>query len=125
MEQIDWGSDIPEQTMSINGIVLNWFYEWVAKGKSYADLRQKLQKNEATVYARMSNATELSFNRHQSAHVIGIERWSAHRMRVLLGDSLVIDEYDGYAPSDQLSMVELAEEFRQTREATLALLQEL
>jgi hypothetical protein len=111
--------------MSLNGILSRWFYEWAARDKSYEELVQKLHKNEAATYSRMMNANEISFNRARAAHVIGIERWSAQRLRVLLGEPLVIDEYDGYAPSDQLSMAELAKEFKQTRAATIALVREL
>jgi hypothetical protein len=111
--------------MSLSGIFFRGFYEVAAKGKGYEDFLQKLQKNETTVYQRMINATDSTFNRTRAAHVIGIERWSAHRLRVLLGEPLIVDEYDGYAPSEQLSMVELAEEFKQTRDATIALVREL
>ena len=36
-----------------------------------------------------------------------------------------MDEYDGYAPSEHLSMEELAAEFKQTRATTTALVHEL
>jgi hypothetical protein len=108
-----------------SGTLFRLFYEWAAKGKSFEDLLRKLEKNEAVTYKRMVNATASDFNHERAAHVIGIERWAAHRLRALLGDELVIDEYDGYRPSTQLSMAELAEEFRQTRAATIALVHEL
>lgn len=111
--------------MSLSGILFRGFYEVAARGKGYEDFLQKLQKNETTVYHRMIHASDSTFNRTRAIHVIGIERWSAHRLRVLLGEPLIIDEYDGYAPSEQLSMAELAEEFKQTREATIALVHEL
>lgn len=101
------------------------FYERAAKNQNYDELLQRLQRNKQAVYSRMINATEFFYNRKSSIHVIGIERWSAHRLRVLLGEPLVIDEYDGYAPSDQLTMPEIAKEFQQTREATIALVKEL
>lgn len=111
--------------MSLIGKVFYWFYEWAAKGKDYADLLEKFEQNQTVVTARMEDAKEMAFNRIRAAHVIGIERWGAHRLRVLLGEPLVMDEYDGYAPSEELSMRELAEEFKQTRTATLALIHEL
>ncbi len=73
----------------------------------------------------MVNANESDWNHTRAVHVIGIERWGAHRLRVPLGEPLVMDEYDGYAPNDQLSMVELAAEFQQTRAATIAVVREL
>lgn len=111
--------------MSLTATVMPAFYEWAAKGQSYEDLQRRLQRNEATTYKRMVNATDFSYNHKSAAHVIGIERWATQRLRVLLGAPLVMDEYDGYAPSKELSMPELAEEFKRTREETKALLSEL
>jgi hypothetical protein len=113
------------KNMSLTGLVFRWFYETAARGKSYDDLLQKLERNEAVTHKRMLNGSSIAFNRERSAHVIGIERWAAHRLRVLLGEPLVIDEYDGYAPSKELSMEELAGEFLQTRAETKALVREL
>jgi hypothetical protein len=111
--------------MSLEGIVLRLHSEWSAKGKSYDELLQRLQKNERTTYERLLNAAELTWNRVRTCHVIGIERWGTHRLRTLLGEPLILDEYDGYAPSEELSMAKLATEFKRTRAATNALVREL
>lgn len=111
--------------MALTGTLFRLFYEWAAKGKSYEDFLGKLDKNETTVHGRIINATDNSWNRERAVHVIGIERWGTQRLRVLLGAPLVIDEYDGYAPSNQLNMIELAREFTQTRAATVAVVREL
>lgn len=111
--------------MSLLGPIFNFFYETAAKGKSYEHFLQKFDENEDRVYRRMVNAKDSSFSRKRAVHVIGIERWGTHRLRVLLGEPLVIDEYDGYAPSENLSIQELAEEFKQTRAETVALVHEL
>ena len=111
--------------MSLMGIGFRLFYEWAAKGRNYEHFLAQFHKNETVTYRRMSNAANSTFNRKRAVHVIGIERWAAHRLRFLLGEPLVMDEYDGYAPGEALSMVELAEEFRTTRAATVALVHEL
>lgn len=111
--------------MSLIGKVFYWFYEWKAKGRSYADLLAQFEQNQTVVTPRMEEAKDMAFNRSRAVHVIGIERWGTHRLRVLLGEPLVMDEYDGYAPSKELSMGELAEEFTKTRTETLALIREL
>jgi hypothetical protein len=110
---------------SLNKLFTRPYIEWGARGKSYSDLLQRLQDNETATYKRFANATDVELNRSRASHIIGIERWSAHRMRTLLGEPLVIDEYDGYRPGDDLSMDELAEAYRQTRAATYALIREL
>ncbi|MCC6456694.1 MAG: DinB family protein [Caldilineaceae bacterium] len=111
--------------MSLKGSLQRLYVEWSAKGDSYEELVQRLRKNESTTHARLLNATEAAWNRERASHVIGIERWGAQRLRTLLGEPLVMDEYDGYAPSTDLSMAELAAEFKSTRAATLALVNEL
>jgi hypothetical protein len=42
-----------------------------------------------------------------------------------LGEPLVMDEYDGYAPSTDLTTSELAAEFTRTRAVTKAIVKEL
>jgi hypothetical protein len=111
--------------MSLAGLFLRWHSEWGAKGKSYQEILQRLQENESATLSRLLNAGDSSSNHKRVAHVIGIERWSAHRMRTLLGEPLVMDEYDGYAPSTDLSMEKLTAEFKETRTATIALVREL
>lgn len=111
--------------MDWNAPLLHWFYERVAKGKGYEEMIQRLQRNETAIFSRMTNARETPFNCKQSIHVIGIERWSCHRLHVLLGDPLVMDEYDGYAPSADSTMAQLAPQFRETRESTIAFAHEL
>jgi hypothetical protein len=111
--------------MDWNAPFMHWFYERIAKGKSYEEMIQRLQRNETTIAARMTKAKETSYNRKQTIHVIGIERWSCHRLHVLLGEPLVMDEYDGYAPSAESTMTELVPQFKQTRAATITLAHEL
>jgi len=111
--------------MDWNAPFMHWLYERVSKGKSYEQMIERLQHNKATISSRMNNATENSYNHKTFAHVIGIERWSCHRLHVLLGEPLIMDEYDGYAPSADSTMAELAPQFKQTREATIALAREL
>lgn len=110
--------------MSLSGKFLHWHAEHGAKSKSYQELVERLQENGNTTLSRLLRASDSSFNRKRVVHVIGIERWSAHRMRTLLGEPLVMDEYDGYAPSAELPMAELATAFKETRATTIALLRE-
>lgn len=111
--------------MSLVGLGFRLFYEWAAKGKNYEHFLQKFAENELAVYERLMNATNNSFNRERAVHVLGIERWGTHRLRVALGEPLVIDEYDGYAPSKLLSVAELARELQLIRAETVAVVSEL
>lgn len=52
------------------------------------------------VEARIATAAESKENQTLARHIISIERWSQGRLRTLLGEELVMDEYDGYRPED-------------------------
>jgi hypothetical protein len=111
--------------MSFIGNILRFFMERGAKGKNYADLIQNLESSAAATEARFRQAADTPANRGQAAHVIGIEKWGQHRLRVALGEPFVPDEYDGYAPSTSLSMAELGQLFAETRTETLDLARRL
>jgi len=58
-------------------------------------------------------------------HISGIERWGQRRLQVFLGAPALADEYDGYRPGTDLSRDEQRAFFRETRAATLALVDAL
>lgn len=111
--------------MSIIGRLIRFGLERGARGKSYAELTERLAREQESVAQRMAQAADTPRNRAVAAHIIGIERWGQRRLRTLLGEPLLHDEYDGYRPSGELAPAALAEEFRATRQATVALAQEL
>jgi hypothetical protein len=110
--------------MSLLGAILRSASERNAKGDNYEDLIERLDKNEVKCLPRFANAADTITNRARAAHIIGIERWGQSRLRTLLGEPLVMDEYDGYAPSTDLTTSELAAEFTRTRAVTKAIVKE-
>lgn len=102
-----------------------YWMEWRAKGKSYAELARSLQAEGEVVTRRFQNGRDSTANRRTAGHIVGIERWGQQRLRTLLGESLVMDEYDGYRPAPERTLPELAGDFAQTRQASLALLHTL
>jgi hypothetical protein len=58
-------------------------------------------------------------------HITGIERWGQRRLQILLGEPPIADEYDGYRPGTDLTLDEQRALFRETRTATLALIDQL
>jgi hypothetical protein len=111
--------------MSLFGKIFRFITEWDARGKDYPDLLARLQKNEEKSLPRFANAPDAPGNRARASHIIGIENWGQSRLRVLLGKPLVMDEYDGYAPSTDLTTAELAKEFEKTRATTKEIVREL
>ena len=111
--------------MTIIGRLMRFFMERAAKTKSYDDLTRGLTQGEAKVVRAFTEAEDTPRNRATAAHIIGIERWGTQRLRVLLGEPLQRDEYDGYRPPTDRSPAQLAEEFRAARQATLDLTRQL
>jgi hypothetical protein len=111
--------------MSIIGKLLHFVMERSAGKTNLDELQTKLQAASAGLSRQMENGADTPDNRQRASHVIGIERWSQRRLRTLLGEPLVMDEYDSYRPSSDLNLKALGAEFTAARQQTLALIKEL
>jgi hypothetical protein len=112
--------------MSIAGVIYRkLMIDRKCKDFTLAELQANLEKGKESVLRRHANAADNEKNRALMCHVIGIERWGQSRLQVLLGDPLIEEEYDNYAPADSLTMAELGETFEEVRERLLRLLSEL
>ena len=84
-----------------------------------------LQSGGVKLNTTLAQKPDADKNRSTLAHIIGIERWGQHRLRSLLGEPLVIDEYDGYCPAKTTSWPELVKLFATTRAESVTLAQNL
>jgi hypothetical protein len=107
--------------MSWAGKLLGLYTRRRAAGRTARQLIDELASSGETVVERMARAADTPRHRKAAAHIIGIERWSARRLRTALGDTVVTDEYDGYRPSAALDMAALAGAFAEARQQTVAL----
>lgn len=107
--------------MSWIGTAIAYVVERQAGGKTVDELIAKLAASGAAVAERMARAADTPGNRDVAAHIIGIERWGAQRLRTALGDVALADEYDGYRPGMEQDMAAMAEAFAEAREQTIAL----
>ena len=80
-----------------------------------------LAKAGEKLQARMARAAATDANRAALRHIIGIERWGQRRLRTILGERAVTDEYDGYQPAADLDWAALREAMLATRRETIAL----
>lgn len=110
--------------MSVIGTVLRIVMERSSRKLTYESAVVQLQKGQESVLARMSGAADTPENRKQARHIIGIERWGQHRLGVLNGEALTVDEYDSYQPQDSLSMAQLSEAFKVARAGTIDLVKQ-
>ena len=106
-------------------VLLYFLLERPVRALSYDQLADKLRVSGSDLQAKWVQATHSPKNHRVLTHIIGIERWGQCRLRVALGDSLVVDEYDGYRPNRDAAWPELIILLRQTRAETVALLQEI
>ncbi len=139
--------------MSFVGSLIRTFVERQASSTGLDGIRKGLETGGEQLAGQMASAPDTPANREQAGHVIGIERWAAHRMRSALSPAAssgaegrpavsaassgaegrpavpatppVMDEYDGYRPAADLPLSALAPEFRAARAETLALLEAL
>lgn len=84
-------------------------------------LIDQLGQSKKRISTMLDTSSDTPDNRRQLCHITGIERWGQRRLRVALGEPFLTEEYNHYCPSTELSWNELKIEWRNTREATLAL----
>lgn len=89
--------------------------------KSLADLIQQAEESGQTIVEYLADKPDTPKNRQQMRHVIGIERWGQRRLKTILSEPPIQDEYDGYQPSESLDLAGLRNEFQITRADTLAI----
>jgi hypothetical protein len=107
--------------MNLMNRLLHAIIEFGVRNKTLNELASILSQSGEHVAKQLAAAANTPVNREQAVHLIGIERWGQRRLRVLLGEPLVMDEYDGYRPADGKGMTALASAFRSARADTVAL----
>ncbi len=103
------------------GLAAGAFFERPARKLTLDALAARLVSGGATVEERAAAAADTPANRRQLAHIIGIEWWGQRRLRTLLGEPPMRDESDAYQPAEGLTLADLRDTFRATREETVAL----
>jgi len=111
--------------MSFVGTILHFVVSRSAAKFSLDELQTRLKLSSESIAERIENATDTPANRSQASHLIGIERWGQRRLRSVLGEPLVMDEYDADRPGEDQSLKALSNLFVETRQKTLALIDEL
>ena len=92
-----------------------------ARRRSLPQQLSALAKAGEKLQIRMARAAATDANRAALRHIIGIERWGQRRLRTILGEPPVTDEYDGYQPAADLGWSALREAMTATRRETIAL----
>ncbi|MBE2220219.1 MAG: hypothetical protein IAF02_01685 [Anaerolineae bacterium] len=107
--------------MSLIGSIFHKFSERAGQKHTLAEWQTVLQASGAVVNGRFQASTDTDKHHNTGRHIIGIERWGQSRLRVFLGEKLVMDEYDEYRPAADLDMDALRKIFSETRQETIAL----
>jgi len=87
--------------------------------KSLPDLIRGAEEGGQTLAAHLEGKPDTPANRQQMRHLIGIERWGQRRLKTMLGEPPIQDEYEGYQPAETLDLAALRTEFSATRAETL------
>jgi hypothetical protein len=107
--------------MGLRESITNRFLEMPFRNLSTAQMAQRLELDGRTLERTFAAAKDNESNRKLLSHVTGIERWGQSRLRVALGEPLLMDEYDGYRPPREAGWAELQDAFHRTRQQTVAL----
>lgn len=105
--------------------VFRTVFQLQVRNKSLPALVKDAEESGKNITTYLTGKADTPQNRQQLRHIIGIERWGQRRLKTLLGEPPLQDEYDGYQPAETLDFKTLSNEFTQTRQETLALLHTL
>lgn len=95
------------------------------RGKTIEELASDLTTSGKEMDERIAGRPDTPGNREAVAHWVGIERWGQRRLRVALGEPLVLDAYHPYRPDVTDGIDELRKAFAATREETVSLARRL
>lgn len=110
---------------NIAHIVARLVFDKPARKHTLAELAARMEESGKKLDQLLKTTTDNYAHYDCLAHIIGIERWGQRRLRVVLGEPLVMDEYDSYRPSVSLFWDDLRNEFTTTRQQSIALVHEL
>lgn len=91
------------------------------RAKRLTELAQELEASGRKIESHFAKVGDSEWNRRVLSHIIGIERWGQRRLRVMQGESLIKDEYNGYRPARDASWAQLQANFQTTRGETIVL----
>lgn len=112
-------------TYNIAHIVARLVFDKPAREYTLAQLATRMEESGQRLEQLLETTTDTYAHYDCLAHIIGIERWGQRRLRVVLGEPLIMDEYDSYRPSVALFWDNLRNEFPTTRQQSIALIHEL
>lgn len=106
-------------------IAVALFLEGPGRRRGFERLERDLRDQGDRFRARLDTAAGDDAEREKLRHIVGIERWGQRRLRVGLGAPYVEDDYHPYRPPKTTDWDQLKTDFRDTRAATLALVERL
>jgi glutaredoxin-like protein len=107
------------------GVALRPAAERRSRGRDIETSARALEHAGARLDAHTAGAPDTPANREALAHCVGIERWGQRRLRVGLGEPLVMDDHRPYRPGTEHGVAQLSTAMTETRAATVALARDL
>jgi hypothetical protein len=109
----------------LTGVVVYFVLERPARKQGLAKLIQNLNDSGEALKRDLERIADTDTNRDQLRHIIAIEKWGQHRLKVALGEKFIRDENHAYKPDPVTSWEELKDVFTATRGETLMLAEAL
>ena len=101
------------------------FVDIPAKFRPLKQHIKALERSGDVLFKQLETLSDTPDNHKVLAHIITLERWGTHRVRVLLGEAFVRDTSSDFAPDPDLSWDDLRQEFADTRQELLEVAQAL
>ena len=109
----------------IQDAAVGLFVERPGAKKTVQEWTTKLEDNAKAIEARARSAKNQQKAQIVLRHISGIERWGQRRLRVFLGEPLLIDEYNNYQPAKDLNTEQQVAEFSKTRAQTIEIVRRI
>ncbi|MCB0083161.1 MAG: DinB family protein [Caldilineaceae bacterium] len=107
------------------GMIFRLYFTWQSRNKSLNELISQSEASGKIIWDDLKDKSDTPANREKLRHIISIERWGQRRLKTLLGEPPLTDEYNGYQPAESLDFKALRAEFKSTRAETAKLLRTL
>ncbi len=102
-------------------LIVHLVWERPARRLGLPQYAHLLETSGQAIAKASASTPDTAYNRRVLSHIVGIERWAQRRLRVALGEPLLMDEYNGYRPPRETSWEELQRQFQTTRQASVEL----
>lgn len=104
---------------NLTHVIANGVLDFPARQQNPSQLLKALEDTQVQLARKFRDLPDTPENRKQLGHIIAIERWGTHRLKVFNGQDFQMDSSHEYYPADDASWEDLMNQFAEVRKETL------